>query len=319
MTSPRVLVVRKRSALERYLEGKTDPRAADLLAKGDPVVSKWKLAHEAHQAALGTVVEALEQLGASTSVRSLKDPLDDTDSFDLVVTVGGDGTLLGTSHAMSSTVPVLGVNSAPGLSIGFFCATDARGAKTQLAGALDGTLGSVRLTRMRIVRNGHEELTRRVLNEVLFCHNSPAATSRYLLSVPRGPRARREVLTEDQRSSGVWVGPPAGSTAAQRSAGGKVLPLTAATVQFVVREPYVPQGGRLALRRGLISDDEVLTIRSKMRNAKIFVDGEELVLPVELGDELSMSCSPEPLVVLGLEGDGGATAVESARKKRRRR
>lgn len=314
----RVLVVRKRSSLERYLEGKSDPRPAELLERGDPVVSKWRLAHEAHEAALHTVLEALGQLGAETSVRTLKDPLHDTDQFDLVVTVGGDGTLLGTSHALGSGVPVLGVNSAPGLSVGFFCATDARGAKSHLAAAFDGSIGSVRLTRMRIVRNGHEELTRRVLNEVLFCHASPAATSRYLLSVPRGPRARREIATEDQRSSGVWIGPPAGSTAAQRSAGGKVLPLTAATVQFVVREPYVPQGGRLALRRGLISEDEVLTVRSKMRNAKIFVDGEELVLPVELGDELAMSCSPEPLTVLGLEGGGGEDAADSVRKRRRR-
>lgn len=315
----RVLVVRKRSSLERYLEGKSDPRAADLLAKGDPVVSKWTLAHEAHQAALGTVLEALEQLGAQCTVRSLKERLPDTATFDLVVTVGGDGTLLGTSHAMGAGVPVLGVNSAPGLSVGFFCATDARGARQHLAAALAGTLGSVRLTRMRVVRNGTEELTRRVLNEILFCHHSPAATSRYLLSVPRGPRTRREILTEDQRSSGIWIGPPAGSTAAQRSAGGKVLPLTAATLQFVVREPYVPQGERLALRRGLIAEDETLTLRSKMRNGKIFVDGEELVLPVELGDVLSLSCSPEPLMVLGLEGDGGVGAVETARKKRRRR
>lgn len=317
--STQVLVVRKRSSLERYLEGKSDPRAAELLAKGDPVVSKWKLAHEAHQAALATVLGALAGLGALATVRSLKEPLPDTSQFALVVTVGGDGTLLGTSHAVGSGVPVLGVNSAPGLSVGFFCATDARGAPAQLAAALDGSLGSVRLARMRVVRNGTEELTRRVLNEILFCHASPAATSRYLLSVPRGPRTRREILTEDQRSSGLWIGPPAGSTAAQRSAGGKVLPLTAATVQFVVREPYVPKGERLALRRGLIAEDETITIRSKMRNGKIFVDGEELVLPVELGDELSLSCSPEPLVVLGLEGDGGAGAVETARKKRRRR
>ncbi len=313
----RVLVVRKRSSLERYLEGKADTRAADLLAKGDVVVSKWKIAHEAHQAALATVLSALEDLGVDTTVRSLKEPLPDTAHFQLVVTVGGDGTLLGTSHAMGSGVPVLGVNSAPGLSVGFFCATDARGAKEQLRAALEGTLGSVQLTRMRIVRNGTEELTRRVLNEILFCHNSPAATSRYLLSAPRGPRTRRETHTEDQRSSGLWVGPPAGSTAAQRSAGGKVLPLTAATLQFVVREPYVPLGERLALRRGLIAEDETLTIRSKMRSSKIFVDGEELVLPVELGDVLLLSCSPEPLVVLGLEGDGGAGAVETARKKRR--
>lgn len=33
--------------------------------------------------------------------------------FDLVVTVGGDGTLLQASHFMDDSIPVLGVNSDP--------------------------------------------------------------------------------------------------------------------------------------------------------------------------------------------------------------
>lgn len=308
----RVLVVRKRSSLERYLEGRTDKRAADLLAKGDVVVSKWTLAHEAHQAALETVREVLARLETLTTVCSLSE-IPDTGDFDLVVTVGGDGTLLATSHALGSQVPVLGVNSAPGLSVGFFCATDARDAGDTLSQAVRGTLPSLSLTRMRIVRNGSEELTRRVLNEILFCHNSPAATSRYLLTAPRPLRGRRDDFMEDQRSSGVWIGPPAGSTAAMRSAGGEVQPLNAEDIQFVVREPYVPLGERLALRRGLVHPGETLELRSKMRRAKLFVDGQEMVLPVELGDVLSFSRSPEPLHVLGLERD------EKHRKKRRGR
>ena len=39
---------------------------------------------------------------------------------DLVVTIGGDGTLLAASHAIGDT-PILGINSAPDFSVGFFC------------------------------------------------------------------------------------------------------------------------------------------------------------------------------------------------------
>jgi len=68
------------------------------------------------------------------------------------------------------------------------------------------TLGSsTTLTRMRVERDG-EVLHRRVLNDALFCHRSPAATTRYIIS--------HEGREEHHKSSGVWVGPAAGSTAA---------------------------------------------------------------------------------------------------------
>ena len=40
----------------------------------------------------------------------LREPIKDVD---LVITVGGDGTLLEASHFLDSSIPVLGVNSDP--------------------------------------------------------------------------------------------------------------------------------------------------------------------------------------------------------------
>jgi NAD+ kinase len=136
----------------------------------------------------------------------------------------------------------------------------------------------------------------RVLNEALICHASPAATSRYLLRIARRGRGARE---EDQRSSGVWIGPAAGSTAAQRSAGGEVLPLASRKLQYVVREPYTPAGGRFRFAKGLVGERDRLVIRSKMREAKLFLDGR-IVLPVTIGDVLVMRRSDESLTVLGI-------------------
>src|SRR5205814_102880 len=84
------------------------------------------------------------------------------------------------------------------------------------------------------VRINGDVVTSRVLNDMPFCHQSPAATARYIVE-HRG-------VVEEQKSSGMWIGPAAGSTAAQHSAGGKVLPLTSADLQMVVREPYKPRG-----------------------------------------------------------------------------
>jgi NAD+ kinase len=163
--------------------------------------------------------------------------------------------------------------------------------RATLERALSGDLPRTELTRMRVELNG-KVLHARVLNEALLCQSSPAATSRYILKLPAGE--------EDQRSSGIWIGPAAGSTAAQRSAGGKVLPLESRRLQYVVREPYTPAGGRFKYARGFVEDGEELVLRSKMREAKVFMDGHRIVHSVTLGDVLTMRASDESLTVLGI-------------------
>jgi NAD+ kinase len=109
------------------------------------------------------------------------------------------------------------------------------------------------------------------------------------------------VQEEEQKSSGLWVGPAAGSTAAQRSAGGRVLPLSSTKLQYVVREPYTPYGERHKLTVGLIDEGGSLVLRSKMKTGKLFLDGEHTVYDVTLGDVIKMRRSDEPLTVLGLK------------------
>ena len=206
----------------------------------------------------------------------------------LVVVVGGDGTLLAASHSVSS-VPVLGVNSAPRHSVGFFCAARRGTFEAMLNEALEEKLASVTLTRMAVLVNGRVR-SRRVLNEALFCHSEPAATSRYVLKFGR--------KREEQRSSGFWIGPAAGSTGAIRSAGGRVLPFGSTKLQLVVREPMF--GRPLALQRVLVDAGQSIHAHSKMDAAALYLDGPYRELPVQLGDEVTFRASDEPLELLGL-------------------
>jgi NAD+ kinase len=236
--------------------------------------------------------------GARVEVRKAPHDAPISKRFQLVITVGGDGTLLATSHRLGAAVPLLGINSAPKSSVGFFCAGDRATAPQILAKAIAGTLPGLSLHRMRVRQNG-AVLANRVLNEVLFCHASPAATSRYFLDL-HGPDG--EVYrSEEHRSSGVWIGPASGSTAAQKSAGGKVLPLRSRALQFVVRELYEPAGQVARHSQGLIRPGRALELRSKMQDARLFVDGHETVFTVALGDVLTMDGSAEPLRVLGMK------------------
>ena len=305
---PRVIVVVKRSALARLGDGVLDPRAEALLKSGHLAVRKWQPAHDDHERSVDKVLGVLEKSGVNALVLRGAQASFDPSGADLIVTVGGDGTLLAASHSVSG-VPILGVNSAPKYSVGFFCSATERTAARAIAEALSGQLSYVDLARMQVSIGGAVRATR-ILNEALFCHAEPAATSNYWLRVGR--------TTEEQKSSGLWIGPPAGSTGALLSAGGTVLPLTSGELQFVVREPYVGDGRSYKLVHKVLSSRQELIVTSKMHHARIFLDGPYHSLAVRLGDEVRFGLSHEPLRVLGLSRDRSA-ALRVARRYSRAR
>jgi NAD+ kinase len=300
MTRPHVLVLSKRTSYRTLVVDEGDTHVKGLLARGDPTVSRLRRSHQDHEATRIEVEKALSDLDVDAHfVEGARSRVEDT--FDLVVTIGGDGTLLAASHRVGPDVPILGVNSAPKHSVGFFCAARKGSVKKTLTLALNGGIQRTVLTRMRVDLN-ERCLHKRVLNDALFCHEIPAATSRYILRVTQGDG---DVEEEEQRSSGIWVGPAAGSTAAQRSSGGDILDLESHDIQYVVREPYTPLGERLALSRGTIDEEGSLVLLNKMREAKLFLDGHHIVHGTTMGDVITMRRSEESLTVLGLSRDAG--------------
>jgi NAD+ kinase len=303
---PRVLVIYKKSAYQIYVRERKNEHIRGLIEKGDRTVEHILSADQAHAETLEEARTALRELGVKGVFRYRSDE-GIVEDFDLVVTVGGDGTLLWASHRVPPSVPVLAINSAPRHSIGYFCGGKKGEVKTVIAQALAGELRGTSLTRMKVERDG-EVLHRRVLNDALFCHASPAATSRYIL------RARGE--EESQKSSGIWIGPAAGSTAAQRSAGGRILPPNSRRIQYVVREPYHPPSGSYRLRRGLVEPGEKLVIHSQIREGLVFIDGPHVVHEVSMGATLTLSRSEEPLTLLAFPRAEQARAEEIARTAR---
>jgi NAD+ kinase len=308
---PLVSVVLKRSSWRKWVEEEGDPRIVALLEAGDETVQRMRPGHLDHIETVKEVGRALDELGVEVTWHDRPHGFCIEGRCDLVVTVGGDGTLLAASHGIGAGVPLLGVNSAPNHSVGFFCAAKKGEVRSAIAAALDGTLRRTELTRMRVDLNG-TPLLERVLNEALFCHPTPAATSRYILRIA-DPNRGASSSEEEQKSSGLWVGPAAGSTAAQRSAGGRVLPLESRKLQFVVREPYRTHGESLRMTLGLLNEGQALTIKSKMRQARVFLDGDHIVHDVAIGDVVTMQRSEQPLVVLGLARNGESKAKRARR------
>jgi NAD+ kinase len=240
---PRVLVIYKKSSYEIYVRERRHSHIQQLVAARDTGALRLLRAHEDHLASLREAREVLSRLGVAAKFRHRSDDTH-AQSVDLVVTLGGDGTLLWASRLVSANTPIVAINTAPKDSVGYFCAGTKHELEDVLASALSGKLRATELTRMQVELDGNV-LSKRVLNDALYCHESPAATSRYHLRFGR--------VGEDHKSSGVWIGPAAGSSAAQRSAGGVLLPVDARELQFVVREAYEANGASSRLKRGLVS------------------------------------------------------------------
>lgn len=204
---------------------------------------------------------------------------------DLIITVGGDGTLLRTAHRLKK-IPILGVNSTPSQSVGALCGVTAKNFSDKIKKIFKGKIEPVLISRLQVKVNSHF-LPILAVNEILYAHVSPAGMSRYVLKIGR--------KKEEQKSSGIWVATPAGSTAAIRAAGGKVLPLTSKKYEFLVREPYVQKNKKFKMTHGILKSNQAVTIINKTKSASLFMDGMKITSSLNFGDKITIKISSLPL------------------------
>ena len=283
----RVVVVRKQSAIEK-LQAHPDAQLAQAVHDGTSVAQRVVAAHAEHQASLVQVERVLQQRGlAHRTTTRLTRRL--AQWADLVVTVGGDGTFLSASHSVHAGdncdgPPMLGINSAPSSSIGYFCASEAAGFARIVEAIGAGQVISRPLWRMQVAING-TPLRDLALNDVLLAHRVPAETSRYVLQIGE--------LEQDHKSSGLWIATAAGSTAAIRSAGGAVLPIESRALQYRVRELMTWAVRGEPLQGGQF--DGCLTVVSRMLTGALYIDGGHLRVNFGFGDKIAFSPAPRAM------------------------
>lgn len=280
----KVLIVYKKSSYETHVLDEKDPNYLRLLREGNVATRKSKFIHREHRRSFETVRQAFRELKISCRVR-LRYNLQPLKAYDLVVTIGGDGTFLETAHFLGEGI-LMGVNSAPTESVGFFCRTNRWNFREKVLALLSGKGRLQRLTRLKVELPDRQGVAY-VLNDLLFASRNPAGTTRYLLAVGK----RRE----EQKSSGVWVAPGPGSTAAIHSAGGRVLPLDSGRFQYVVREPYLSRGRRCRLPRGILGPHDALRFTSIMDDISVYIDGPHRRFPIRRGAVVTIRQANRPI------------------------
>ncbi len=287
---PRVLVVYKKDAYQQYLQEQQDPHLVRLLRKGHPDVLDMQRAHAIHEEAIEAVTHTLRTFPVDFDLAYRAD-LKVTRRYDLVVSVGGDGTFLQAARSVQRT-PLLGVNSDPGRSEAVFCAAGRRTFPGLCRLALEGRLPALRLFRLALALNG-KVLPQRAINDVLLVHDDPATMSRYRLSI-----GHRE---EFQKSSGLWISTAAGSSSAALAAGGVRLPWGAKRFQYRPRELYRGRLSRYRLTGGVLAPPTRVSVTWLMRRGSAFIDGPHVRVPLCFADRLEIHLSlTDPLRVLGL-------------------
>lgn len=276
-----VSVVLKNPKLEVLRDSRPDQ--LEYLAHADPdAYAELVTAAEQQQRSVDRVIEALDALGVEARVRPRQQFDGPDEGAALVVAVGGDGTVLDVSHRVVG-VPLVGINSDPDRSVGYFCAARAENCAGMLRAFMEDTARVVRLHRIAIDVDGVRHPFP-CMNDILVTNQNPGMMSRYVLTA--GQRS------EKQASSGVWISTPAGSTAGIRSAGGTVMPLEGALVQYLVREPYAPGSVHYELLRGIRHLREGLSLRSLMDGGRLYIDGPHITAPFPLGATLRLSEGP---------------------------
>ena len=179
----------------------------------DVLVVYKKNFEEVHDKALAAVRDALDELvrdrGTAISYKARETvSREDFVDRDLVIILGGDGTLTSIAHSIDSDTPVMGVNSHPqdddeDGSYGFYMGSDTKHFDEDVRSALDGT-GIVnvlpRLQAEIVTTSGKTVLSDPALNDLIIANTHQYQPSIYKLE--RGADGGHGNIDTVQRSSG---------------------------------------------------------------------------------------------------------------------
>lgn len=176
---------------------------------------------------------------------------------DMMVVVGGDGTVLRTVQMMKKQVPVIGINWG---EVGFLTDLEPEDALHFFQMIKDGFNVE---KRMRITITSETGSLATALNEAVIVTSRPAKMLRFSILVD-------QVIAGTFRADGLLISTPTGSTAYAMSAGGPIIDPKIEGFLLVPLAPYM-----LSSRPWLVSCERPLEIRlESTKPAKLVLDGQ---------------------------------------------
>ena len=211
---------------------------------------------------------------------------------DLVIVIGGDGNMLGMARRLAKyNVPLIGINRG---NLGFLTDIAPQTAFEQLHSCLrrqEFFIEERFLLQAKIERNGKIIESNNALNEIVVHSSQIAKTIDFEVSIDGK-------FAFSQRSDGLIIATPTGSTAYSLSAGGPILTPNLNAIALVPMNPH-----SLASRPLVVSGDSLISLRFaryNQPNLMLSCDSQEL-FPFDVDDRIIVKKSPAPLKLLHLK------------------
>ena len=178
---------------------------------------------------------------------------------DLLLVLGGDGSVLRAVRMMNTQVPVLGINQG---HVGFLTDLERDNPDADLQALLESSLRLDSRMRLSIECNGRD--CGAALNEAVIVTARPAKILDFSVSV-------NGKVIDSFRSDGLIISTPTGSTAYAMSAGGPIVDPAVEAMLLVPMSPYM-----LSSRPYLLnSDAEVTVTLCSDKTALLVIDGQD--------------------------------------------
>jgi NAD+ kinase len=205
---------------------------------------------------------------------------------DLVVVLGGDGTLLSVTRGPINGTPILGINMG---TLGFLTEHPAESLFPMLHAAIEGRAAMVRRERLLVTVEtpGHDPSTHCVLNDAVI--NKSALARMLDLSVHVN-----DALVSRFRADGMIIATPTGSTAYNLSAGGPIL---YPNLGVIVVTPICPH--TLTNRPLVLSLDSKVVMRLEKQSEEVWLtlDGQK-GFPLSTGDVVRIERCQDPVFLI---------------------
>ncbi|MGB8855991.1 MAG: NAD kinase [Burkholderiales bacterium] len=209
---------------------------------------------------------------------------------DLVVVMGGDGTMLSAARVVAPfNVPMVGINLG---RLGFL--TDIAMPDTQvlLGGILDGEYTSEKrlLLNAQILRGGKPVFSTIALNDVVVSRGAMGSMIEFEVYVD-------DFFVYNLRSDGLILATPTGSTAYSLSAGGPILNPHLSAFTLVPISPHTLSNRPIVLS----SDSEVTVKLIRGANARVNFDVQSF-FDIHAGDEVFVKANANPVRLIHPKG-----------------
>jgi len=205
---------------------------------------------------------------------------------DLLITFGGDGTLLSVARYAPKGVPVLGVNMG---TLGFLTEVHVEEFPAVLESVLTGKYEAEDRVTFDVIVEGQQRERRsyRVLNDATINKSALARIVEMRVTVSG-------LFVSTFRADGLIVSTPTGSTAYNLSAGG---PIVYPTMGAVIITPICPH---MLTNRPIVLPDTLdveIGIVTKHQEIFLTLDGQE-GLPIGEGDRVCVRKSNQPVLLV---------------------